>query len=67
MQIGVVFPQTEIGPDPAGVRAYAQAVQQVGFKHLLRTGYLLLLRLLLMNPWPMSPAITYTARIAARV
>ncbi len=35
MQIGVVFPQTEIGPDPAGVRAYAQAVQQLGFEHLL--------------------------------
>src|ERR1700730_6754755 len=35
MQIGVVFPQTEIGPDPAGVRAYAQAVQELGFKHLM--------------------------------
>jgi probable F420-dependent oxidoreductase len=35
MQIGVVFPQIEIGPDPAGVRAYAQAVQQLGFKHLM--------------------------------
>jgi probable F420-dependent oxidoreductase len=35
MQIGVVFPQTEIGSDPAGVRAYAQAVQRLGFKHLI--------------------------------
>src|ERR1700694_2216044 len=35
MQIGVVFPQTEIGPDPSGVRAYAQAVQELGFKHLM--------------------------------
>jgi len=35
MQIGVVFPQLEIGPDPAGVRAYAHAVQQLGFKHLM--------------------------------
>ena len=35
MQIGVVFPQTEIGADPAGVRAYAQAVQQLGFQHLM--------------------------------
>ena len=34
MQIGVIFPQTEIGPDPAGVRAYAQAVQDMGFQHL---------------------------------
>src|SRR2546423_7303084 len=35
MQIGAVLPQTEIGPDPAGVRAYAQAVQGIGFQHLL--------------------------------
>src|ERR1700687_3788368 len=35
MQIGVVFPQTEIGADAAGVRAYAQAVQQLGFEHLM--------------------------------
>jgi probable F420-dependent oxidoreductase len=34
MQTGVIFPQTEIGPDPAGVRAYAQAVQDIGFQHL---------------------------------
>ena len=34
MQIGVIFPQTEIGPDPAGVRAYAQAVQEMRFQHL---------------------------------
>ena len=34
MRLGVVFPQTEIGADPAGVRAYAQAVQDLGFQHL---------------------------------
>lgn len=34
MQIGVIFPQTEIGSDPAGVRDYAQAVQEMGFQHL---------------------------------
>ncbi|HEY0584319.1 MAG TPA: TIGR03619 family F420-dependent LLM class oxidoreductase, partial [Chloroflexota bacterium] len=34
MQIGVVFPQTEIGADPGGVRAYVQAVQDMGFQHL---------------------------------
>jgi probable F420-dependent oxidoreductase len=34
LRIGVVFPQTEIGPDPGGVKAYAQAVQQMGFEHL---------------------------------
>ena len=35
MQLGVVFPQTEIGADPGGVRAYAQAVEGLGFEHLL--------------------------------
>jgi probable F420-dependent oxidoreductase len=35
MRIGVVFPQTEIGPDPGAVRAYAEAVEAVGFTHLL--------------------------------
>lgn len=34
MQIGVVFPQTEIGADAGGVRAYVQAVQDMGFQHL---------------------------------
>src|SRR5579864_2580197 len=34
MRIGVVFPQTEIGADPSGVKAYAQAIQQMGFAHL---------------------------------
>lgn len=35
MKFGAVFPQTEIGADPTGVRAYAQAVEQLGFDHLL--------------------------------
>jgi probable F420-dependent oxidoreductase len=35
MRIGVVFPQTELGPDPGAVRAYAQAVTDLGFTHLL--------------------------------
>ena len=35
MQIGVVFPQTEIGADPGGVRAYGEAVEELGFEHLL--------------------------------
>jgi probable F420-dependent oxidoreductase len=35
MKFGVVFPQTEIGADPGGVRAYAQAVEELGFDHLL--------------------------------
>jgi probable F420-dependent oxidoreductase len=35
MRIGVVFPQTEIGADPAGVRAYAEAVEAMGYRHIL--------------------------------
>jgi probable F420-dependent oxidoreductase len=35
MQLGVVFPQTEIGADVAGVRAYAEQVEQFGYRHLL--------------------------------
>ena len=34
MRVGVVFPQTEIGADPGGVRAYAEAVEGLGFTHL---------------------------------
>jgi probable F420-dependent oxidoreductase len=35
MKIGVVFPQTEIGPDVGAVRAYAQRVEELGFTHVL--------------------------------
>src|SRR5215472_14838399 len=35
MKIGVVFPQTEIGTDPAVVRDYAQAAESLGYDHLL--------------------------------
>src|SRR5688500_3349066 len=33
--VGATFPQTEIGADAGGVRAYAEAAQELGFKHLL--------------------------------
>jgi probable F420-dependent oxidoreductase len=35
MRIGVVFPQTELGGDPAAVRAYGQRVEELGFTHIL--------------------------------
>jgi len=35
MKIGVVFPQTEIGDDPAVIRDYAQTVEGLGYDHLL--------------------------------
>ena len=35
MKLGVVFPQIEIGADPGAVRAYGQAVEQIGYHHIL--------------------------------
>jgi len=35
MRIGVVFPQTELGGDVGAVRAYGEAVGELGFTHLL--------------------------------
>jgi probable F420-dependent oxidoreductase len=35
MQIGVVFPQTELGGDAGAVRQFGQAVEQQGYRHLL--------------------------------
>lgn len=41
MQLGVVFPQTEIGTDPAGVRSYAEAAEAAGYAHLLAYDHVL--------------------------
>ena len=35
MQIGVVFPQTELGGSAVNVRRYAEAVEALGFAHVL--------------------------------
>ena len=35
MKIGVVLPQTEIGNDPAAIKAYGEAVEGMGFTHVL--------------------------------
>jgi probable F420-dependent oxidoreductase len=34
MDIGVIFPQTELGGDPGAVRAYGQAASDLGYIHL---------------------------------
>lgn len=34
MEIGVIFPQTEVGGDPGAVRAIGQAADDLGFSHL---------------------------------
>jgi probable F420-dependent oxidoreductase len=41
MEIGVVFPQTEIGPDAAAVKAYAQTAEGLGYTHLLAYDHVL--------------------------
>ena len=41
MKLGVVFPQTEIGADPGGVREFAQAAQELGYDHLLAYDHVL--------------------------
>jgi probable F420-dependent oxidoreductase len=41
MQIGVVFPQTELGGDVGAVRAYAQGVEELGFRHLMAYDHIL--------------------------
>ncbi|HEV7863469.1 MAG TPA: LLM class F420-dependent oxidoreductase [Acidimicrobiia bacterium] len=35
MRIGVVFPQTEIGPERSGVQRYARGVAELGYHHVL--------------------------------
>ena len=35
MKIGVTFPQTEIGSDPAAVLDYVQAAEGLGYSHLI--------------------------------
>jgi probable F420-dependent oxidoreductase len=35
IRIGAVFPQLEIGSDPAAIRQYATAIERIGYRHLL--------------------------------
>ena len=41
MQIGAVFPQTEIGNDPEVVRSWAQTVEQADYGHILAFDHVL--------------------------
>ncbi len=41
MQIGVVYPQTELGGDPAAVGRFGRAVEDLGFDHLLAYDHVL--------------------------
>jgi probable F420-dependent oxidoreductase len=35
LRVGAIFPQTEIGSDPASIRVYARGVEKMGFSHIL--------------------------------
>ena len=52
MRVGVVFPQIEIGADPGGVREFAQAVQELGFDHLLAYDHVLGADISARSDWP---------------
>lgn len=41
MNIGVVFPQTEIGSDPSVIRDYAQTAEGLGYSHILAYDHVL--------------------------
>ncbi|MBK9941897.1 MAG: LLM class F420-dependent oxidoreductase [Kouleothrix sp.] len=41
MQVGAIFPQTEIGNDPIAIRDYAQAAEALGYRHILAYDHVL--------------------------
>jgi len=41
VQIGVTFPQSEIGADPKAIRDYAQAAADLGYEHILAYDHVL--------------------------
>jgi len=41
MRIGAVFPQTEIGTNPALIRGWVEAVEDLGFRHVLAFDHVL--------------------------
>lgn len=61
MNIGVVFPQTELGGDVVAVRAYGQAVSGLGFTHILAFDHVLGADPTVHAPWtgPYDVATTF--------
>ena len=41
MKLGVVFPQTEIGSDPAAIREFAQVAEELGYSQILAYDHVL--------------------------
>lgn len=42
MEFGVTFPQTDIGTDPVGIRAFGEEIEDLGFEHLTAYDHILL-------------------------
>ena len=61
MQIGVVFPQTELGGDVGAVRAYGRAVAELGYHHVLAYDHVLGADPAVHAPWagPYNIATTF--------
>ena len=57
MEIGVAFPQVEIGTDPVVIRDFAQAVEGMGFKHISCIDHVLGARAPNEVPWSASYTI----------
>jgi probable F420-dependent oxidoreductase len=51
VNIGVVFPQTEIGADRGAIRTYAERVEELGFTHLLAYDHVLGADPEIHQPW----------------
>ena len=60
MKIGVVFPQTELGGDVGAVRAYGQAVAELGYHHVLAYDHVLGADPAVHAPWAGPYDITTT-------
>ena len=58
MNIGVVFPQTEIGSDPGAVREYAQAAEDLGYSYVIAYDHVLGADTRHHSNWP----ATYTSQ-----
>lgn len=57
MRVGVVFPQTEMGSDPGVIKEYAQAAEQLGFRHILAYDHVIGANLASRPGW--RPPYTY--------